>query len=75
MFNELELMCDIWANKRSNQGHDLLHILLGKQPENITFDEMFQVWQSYKQNIQECEYRQTLSKSALSVLSGVILTS
>ena len=36
------MMCDVWMNRISNQGHDLLHVLLGKQPDNITFDEMLQ---------------------------------
>ena len=44
MFNELEMMCEVWANRIVNQGHDLLHVLLGKQPDNFTFDEMLQVW-------------------------------
>ena len=44
MFNEIEMKCEVWASKISNQGFDLLHILLGKQPENISFDEMLQIW-------------------------------
>ena len=44
MFNEIESVNDTWREKISNQGYDILHVLLGMQPENTTFDEMLQIW-------------------------------
>ena len=40
MFNELEDVSETCTSRISNQGHAIMHILLGKQPENITFDKM-----------------------------------
>ena len=44
MFNEIESVNNTWRDKISNQGYDILHVLLGMQPENTTFDEMLQIW-------------------------------
>ena len=44
MFSEIEDVCPIWKLSISYQGYDILHILLGKQPNNITFEEMLDVW-------------------------------
>ena len=43
MFNELEQSSKIWANNIINQGHDILHILLGKQPDGILLEEMVNI--------------------------------
>ena len=42
-FNEIEDACHIWKSNISNQGYDIMHILLGKQPDNTTFEEMLAV--------------------------------
>ena len=44
MFNEIEHVSNTWADKISNQGYDILHVLLGKQPLDTTFEEMIHVW-------------------------------
>ena len=44
MFNEIDSVNDIWSTKISYQGYDLMHILLGMQPEGFTFNEMIDIW-------------------------------
>ena len=44
MFNEIESVSDTWSDKISNQGYDILHILLGMQPDGISYDEMICIW-------------------------------
>ena len=44
LFEALERSSNLWANEIINNGHDLLHILLGKQPEGFPFDEMLNIW-------------------------------
>ena len=44
LFDSLELVSDIWKNEISHNGHDILHILLGKQPENISCCDMLPIW-------------------------------
>ena len=44
MFNELENKCDVWNDRINDMSQYILYILLGKQPENVSFDEMLQVW-------------------------------
>ena len=44
MFNEPERVNNTWADKISNRGYDIMHILLGKMPDDTTFDEMLQLW-------------------------------
>ena len=44
MFKEIESVNDTWSTKISNQGYDLMHILLGMLPEGINFDEMKDIW-------------------------------
>ena len=43
MFNEIEQNSEFWTNNVVNQGHDILHILLGKQPEGILFEEFVNI--------------------------------
>ena len=44
MFNEIETVNDTWRDKIRNQEYDVMHVLLGMQPENTTFDEMLHIW-------------------------------
>ena len=44
MFNEIESVSDTWSDKISNRGYDILHILLGMQPDGISYDEMICIW-------------------------------
>ena len=44
MFREIESTNDTWHSKVNNQGYDIMHILLGMQPDNTTFDEMIHIW-------------------------------
>ena len=45
MFNELENLGPLWKDKLMGTGPEILYILLGRQPENVSFDEMLCVWQ------------------------------
>ena len=44
MFREIESTNDTWSSKINNQGYDAMHVLLGMQPDNTTFNEIIHIW-------------------------------
>ena len=43
MFNELEKIGELWKDRLNDMSQAILYILLGRQSEGFTFEEMLQV--------------------------------